>query len=208
MVMSGLQSTEEAAMSRLQPKPREDLTPEQQQAHDRIGEARPVRADGSYGGPFDPWIRSPELALRAVEFGRFLWERTLPRRLVELAILVTGRFWRSNVEWVAHVRLALENGVTESTIDDIWNQQTPTGAPEDERLVYEVAKNLHERHELSNELYRRAVDRFGERGLVEIIGVIGFYTMVSMTLNAFRVPATGVEKQPFDYSEVGPPKDR
>jgi len=107
-----------------------------------------------------------------------------------VAILVTGRFWRGNVEWVAHVRLALENGVTESTIDDIWNQQRPTGAPEDERLVYEVAKNLHERHELSNELYRRAVDRFGERGLVEIIGVIGFYTMVSMTLNAFRVPAT------------------
>jgi 4-carboxymuconolactone decarboxylase len=95
--------------------------------------------------------------------------------------------------------MALENGVTQPTIDDIWNQRTPTGAPDDERLVYEVAKSLHERHELSNELYRRAVDRFGERGLVEIIGVIGFYTMVSMTLNAFLVPAAGVEKQPFDY---------
>ena len=115
---------------------------------------------------------------------------------------MTGRFWRSNVEWVAHVRMALENGVTQSTIDDIWNQRMPTGAPADEQLVYEVAKSLHERHELSNELYRRAVDSFGERGLVEIIGVIGFYTMVSMTLNAFLVPAVGVEKQPFEYPEA------
>jgi 4-carboxymuconolactone decarboxylase len=189
-------------MSRLRPKARLDLTPEQQQAYDRIGEMRPARPDGTYGGPFDPWIRSPELAQRAVEFGRFLWERTLPRRLVELAILVTGRFWRSNVEWVAHVRMALENGVTQATIDDIWNQRAPAGAPDDERLVYEVAKSLHERHELSNELYRRAVDRFGERGLVDIIGVIGFYTMVSMTLNAFRIPATGVDEQPFEYPDA------
>src|SRR5882724_8141436 len=111
-------------MSRLQPKPREDLTPQQQEAHDRIGKERPVRADGTYGGPFDPWIRSPELAQRAIEFGRFLWERTLPRRLVELATLVTGRFWRSNVEWVAHVRLALENGVTQSTIGVCWFQMS------------------------------------------------------------------------------------
>ena len=189
-------------MSRLPPKPRAELTPEQQEAYDRIAKERTPRADGTIGGPFDPWIRSPELAHRAVEFGRFLWERTLPRRLVELAILVTGRFWRSNVEWVAHVRMALENGVTQSTIDDVWNQRLPTGAPDDERLVYEVAKSLHERHELSDDLYRRAIDRFGERGLVEIIGVIGFYTMVSMTLNAFRVPAVGVEKQPFENPDA------
>jgi len=189
-------------MSRLRPKPRQDLSPEQQEAYDRIAKERTPRADGTIGGPFDPWIRSPELARRAVEFGRFLWERTLPRRLVELAILVTGRFWRSNVEWVAHVRMALENGVTQSTIDDVWNQRMPSGAPDDERLVYEVAKSLHERHELSDDLYRRAVDQFGERGLVEIIGVIGFYTMVSMTLNAFRVPAVGVEKQPFENPDA------
>jgi 4-carboxymuconolactone decarboxylase len=188
-------------MSRLRPTAREHLSTEQQEAYDRIGKERTPRADGSFGGPFDPWIRSPELAIRAIEFGRFLWERTLPRRLVEVAILVTGRFWRSNVEWVAHVRMALENGVARSTIDDIWNQRMPTGAPDDERLVYEVAKTLHERHELSNELYRRAVERFGERGLVDIIGVIGFYTMVSMTLNTFLVPAVGVEKQPFEYPE-------
>ena len=188
-------------MSRLRPARREDLTPDQQEAYDRIGKERSPRADGSYGGPFDPWIRSPELANRAVEFARFLWERTIPRRLVEVAILVTGRFWRSNVEWVAHVRMALENGVTQATVDDIWNERMPAGAPDDEQLVYEVAKTLHERHELPKELYRRAVERFGERGLVDIIGVIGFYTMVSMTLNTFLVPAVGVEKQPFEYPE-------
>jgi 4-carboxymuconolactone decarboxylase len=91
--------------------------------------------------------------------------------------------------------------VAQSTIDDIWHQRMPAGAPDDERLVYEVARSLHERHELSSELYRRAVERFGERGLVDIIGVIGFYTMVSMTLNAFLVPATGVDRQPFERPE-------
>ena len=134
----------------------------------------------------------------ATGFGLFLWERTtIGRRLVELAILVTGRHWRSNVEWVAHARLARENGVAEATIDEIFDGRMPASAPADERLVYEVASSLHVRHALDDELYGRAVDAFGERGLVEIIGTIGFYSMVSMTLNAFRVPVAGVEPQPF-----------
>jgi len=121
---------------------------------------------------------------------------SLPPHSKELAILVTGRAWRSNVEWVAHVRLALEFGVTQATIDDIFAERRPEGAPEDERLVYEVTRSLHQTRDLPLDLYQRAVARFGEQGLVELVGAIGFYTLVSMTLNTFDVPMAGVE-QPF-----------
>ncbi|HXZ85901.1 MAG TPA: carboxymuconolactone decarboxylase family protein [Myxococcota bacterium] len=184
-------------MSRLEPKKRDELTPEQRERYDEVAKLRPPRPDGQIGGPFDPWIRSPELSRRAMGLGTFLWERTtLERRLIELAILVTGRAWRSNVEWVAHARYAREFGVAQETIDDVFAQRRPERAPADELLVYDVSRALHETRDLAPALYAEAVARFGERGLVELIAVLGFYTFVSMTLNAFDVPAP-VAEQPF-----------
>ncbi len=184
-------------MSRLRPKRPEELTPEQRERHGEVAKFRAAGPDGQIGGPFDPWIRSPELSRRAMGLGNFIWERTtLERRLIELAILVTGRAWRSNVEWVAHTRLALQFGVTQATIDDIFKERRPEGAPEDERLVYDVTRALHETRDLPLDLYQRAVARFSEQGLVELVGTIGFYTFVSMTLNTFDVPMPGVQ-QPF-----------
>ncbi|MCC6388162.1 MAG: carboxymuconolactone decarboxylase family protein [Dehalococcoidia bacterium] len=185
-------------MSRLAPKSRDELTPAQQEQYDRIGRFRPPGPDGALGGPFDPWVRSPELAQRAVSFGNFIWERTtLERRIVEFAICVTARFWRSNVEWVAHARVALQQGVSQATLDDVMAERRPAGAPADEQLAYEICQSLHATHGLPEELYARAVAGFGEQGLVEIIATIGYYTMVAMTLNAFEVQAPG-DRQPFD----------
>ena len=184
-------------MSRLGPKRPEELTAEQRARYDEVAKLRPPRPDGQIGGPFDPWLRSPELSRRAMGLGDFIWERTtLGRRLMEVAVLVTGRAWRSNVEWVAHARYAREFGVAQATIDDIFAQRRPEKAPEDELLVHDVARALHETRDLPLELYQRAVARFGEQGLVELVAVLGFYTFVSMTLNAFDVPMPGVE-QPF-----------
>jgi 4-carboxymuconolactone decarboxylase len=184
-------------MSRLTAKRPEELTPAQRERYDEVAKLRPPRPDGQIGGPFDPWLRSPELSRRAMGLGDFIWQRTtLDRRLIELAILVTGRAWRSNVEWVAHVRLALEHGVAQATIDEIFAQRRPENAPEDERLVYDVARAMHETRDLPLDLYQRAVAGFGEQGLVELLAVLGFYTFVSMTLNAFDVPMPGVP-QPF-----------
>jgi len=181
-------------MSRLTAKRPEELTAEQRARYEEVARARPPRADGQIGGPFDPWLRSPELSRRAMGLGDFIWQRTtLERRLIELAILVTGRAWRSNVEWVAHARLAREFGVAPETIDEIFKERRPENAPEDEQLVYDVSRTLHETRDLPLELYQRAVARFGEQGLVELISVLGFYTFVSMTLNAFDVPMPGVE---------------
>ena len=185
-------------MSRLVLKSPEELTPEQREQYQRISRFRKPGKDGAIGGPFDPWICSPELAKRAVSWGNFIWERTtLDRRLVELAILITARFWQSNVEWVSHSRMALENGVTQEIIDSVFAERRPEKAREDELLVYDVCRALHETHQLPLNLYQGAVVSFGERGLVEIIATIGYYTFVAMTLNAFEVGVPAGVKAPF-----------
>lgn len=185
-------------MSRLSKKSPDELSEGQREQFERISRFRQPDAHGQIGGPFDPWIRSPEVARRAVSLGNFVWERTtLSRRIVELAIVVTARFWRSNVEWVAHARMARERGVSPAVIDAVFEQVTPEAAPADELLTIEVCRALHEDHELPADLYQRAVNEFGEQGLVEMIMTIGFYTFVSMTLNAFEVDVEEGQDAPF-----------
>ena len=184
--------------SRLQPKTYDELNPEQQEQFERIRRSREPRADGQFGGPFDPWIRSPEVAQRALSLGNFVWERTsVGRRIVELAIIVTGRHWRSNVEWVAHTRMAKEQGVSDEVIQAVFEQRMPEKAPEDECLTIEVCRALHETQDLPIDLYQRAVALWGETGLMDIIQTIGFYSFVSMTLNAFDIPTAKGDPTPF-----------
>jgi 4-carboxymuconolactone decarboxylase len=188
--------------SRLQPATYESLTPAQQQQYDRIAKARKPRPDGQFGGPFDPWLRSPEVAQRAMSLGNFIWERTsVGRRIVELAIIVTGRHWRSNVEWVAHARMAKEQGVSEDVAQAVFEQRMPENAPADERLTIAVCRALHETQELPIDLYRQAIAMWGEQGLMDIIQTIGFYTFVSMTLNAFNIPSFEGDPTPFPRGE-------
>ncbi|MBN1663307.1 MAG: carboxymuconolactone decarboxylase family protein [Deltaproteobacteria bacterium] len=185
-------------MSRLTNKSPEAMNPREREQYDRIMRFRKPLADGSIGGPFDPWVRSPELAKRAVSWGNFLWERTsIDRRLVELAIIITGRFWESNVEWVSHSRMALDNGVSQETIDAVFSERRPENAPADELLVYDVCIALHKTHQLPVELFNRAVAALGEQGLVEIIATIGYYTFVAMTLNAFDIGLFDGSRGPF-----------
>lgn len=184
--------------SRLQPRSFDELTPEQQEQYQRIARARKPRADGQFGGPFDVWLLRPEVARRAMSLGNYVWERTsVGRRIVELAIIVTGRHWRSNVEWVAHARMAKEQGVSDDVIQAVFDRRMPDDAPEDEKLTIEVCRSLHETQDLPMELYGRAVALWGEEGLMDIIQTIGFYTFVSMTLNAFNVPTGAGDPTPF-----------
>ncbi len=188
--------------SRLQPRSPDQLTPEQREQYERIARARKPGPDGQFGGPFDPWLRSPEVARRAMSTGNFIWERTsVGRRIVELAIIVTGRHWRSNVEWVAHERMARNEGVSDEVIQAVFEQRLPDNAPADELLCIEVCRALHETRDLPIDLYRRAVDTWGEQGLMEIIQTIGFYTFVSMTLNAFNIPTGAGDPTPFPRDE-------
>jgi 4-carboxymuconolactone decarboxylase len=185
-------------MTRLRPLPPEELRADQREQFDRIAATRKPDAAGQLGGPFDPWVRSPEVARRMYAFGGYLWARTtLGRRLVEVAILTTGRFWESDFEWWAHVRLAKEAGVDERTITGIFDGDVTADAPADERLVWEAARSLHETHRIPDDLYGRFVDRFGEEGLVEMIATAGYYTFVSMTLNAFEIDMPPGVERPF-----------
>ena len=184
--------------SHLEAKSFDQLTEPQREQFERIKRTRQPRPDGQFGGPFDPWIRSPEVAARAMSLGNYIWERTsVGRRIVELAIIVTGRHWRSNVEWVAHERMARDQGISDEVIQAVFEQRVPVDAPEDERLTIEVCRALHESNDLPLQLYERAVATWGEHGLMDIIQTIGFYTFVSMTLNTFNIPTAEGDPTPF-----------
>jgi 4-carboxymuconolactone decarboxylase len=170
------------------------FTPEEREEYESIARSRKPRPDGRIGGPFDAHLLNPELSHRVRGLGNMLWERTsLDRGLVELAISITGCFWQANVEWAAHAPRAVEYGIPQSVMDDVFAGRRPQGIPE-QQLVYDVCMSLHRDHRLPMPLYRLAIEAFGERGLMEITAIIGFYTLISMTLNAFEVEvAPGIE---------------
>src|SRR3954447_7796977 len=142
---------------------------------------------GAPPAPMMAWLSSPEKARHATRLGAVLrFDTIFPAKLSEIAILVTARHWTSHYEWFAHKRLALKGGMDPKIIDDIRDRRTPTFEDPKGRLIYEVAKSLHEGHGVSKSLYDEAVELLTERGVVEVIGLCGYYTMVSMTLNTFE----------------------
>jgi 4-carboxymuconolactone decarboxylase len=145
---------------------------------------------GKRGKPPPPmmaWLNSPEMARHATRLGGFLRFDTLfPAKLSEIAILVTARHWTSHYEWYAHKRLALAGGMDPKIIDAIRDRRTPVFDDPKGQMIYDVSKSLHEGHGVAKALYDEAVKVLTERGIVEIIGLCGYYTMVSMTLNTFE----------------------
>ena len=142
---------------------------------------------GKPPAPMMAWLNSPEMACHATRLGEVLrFDTIFPAKLSEIAILVTARHWTSHYEWFAHKRLALKGGVDPKIIDAIRDRRTPVFDDPKGQMIYEVSKSLHEGHGLSKSLYDDAVKLLSERGLVEIIGLCGYYTLVSMTLNTFE----------------------
>jgi len=144
---------------------------------------------GSVRGPFPAWIRSPELADRGQRLGEFVrFNTSFEPRLAELAIIICARHWTAQYEWYAHARMAYEGGLADAVIDAIANRERPAKMQDDEAAVYDFCTELHQTHNVSDASYARALDLFGEVGVVDLIGISGYYTMVSMTLNTFQVP--------------------
>lgn len=184
-------------MTRQTITPAASLTPAQKSEYETFTRSRKPRADGSLGGPFDPWLTNPELFHRLTGLGGMLWARTsLDRGIVELAICITAKFWEANLEWGAHAPRAVEYGIPRAALDSILAGHAPKGWPAHE-LVYDICMAMHRSHRLTRELYADAVEAFGERGLAELMAVIGYYTLVSMTLNAFEVQPTPEMEAPF-----------
>ena len=167
-----------------------DLAPDEMDATQRevVGEAVAGKR-GRIPGPLRLWIRSPELGRHAQRLGAFLrYETTLSPVLSELAILVTARHWTAQYEWFAHKREALEAGMDPAIIAAIAMRRTPVLTDPAAQAVYDYAVALHDTHHVPLPLHAAAVAALGERGVVELVGLLGYYSLVAMTLNAFEFP--------------------
>lgn len=139
--------------------------------------------------PIEIWLRSPGLAARAQGLGEYCrFETALPPRLAELAILVSARHWRAQFEWWAHARLAREAGIADAVIEAIRMRRAPELADPESRIVYRFATAMLENGRTDDALFAETKSTLGERGLVDLVGIVGYYALVSLTLNAFEVP--------------------
>ena len=138
-------------------------------------------------GPFVPLIRSPEVMLRAKAMGDYLrFKSTLGPRLNEMIILITAREWSQQYEWHAHVSIALKEGLRREIADAIADGRRPAGMAEDEEAAYDMATEILRSKRVSDATYRRAVDKFGEQGVIDLLGVTGYYTFLAIVMNATR----------------------
>jgi 4-carboxymuconolactone decarboxylase len=162
----------------------EQMTPEQRAARDEVV----AGARGRMPAPMRAWIHSPEMAGHAQKLGAFVrYGTSLPPTLSELAILVTARHWTSHYEWYAHKRIGLEAGLDPAVVTAIAERREPVFADPAQRIVYQYSRTMHEKKAISQSLHEAAVATLGERGVVELVGILGYYTLVSMTLNAFDI---------------------
>jgi 4-carboxymuconolactone decarboxylase len=140
-------------------------------------------------GPFSALLYSPEMGDAAQELGaRVRFKNSLPDKLKELAILTVARFWTAQFEWYAHHRLALEAGLNPTIAADIAAGKRPAGMHADEVAIYDFCSELLETREVSDASFAAVKDRFGESGVIDLICTMGYYTLVSMTLNVNRYP--------------------
>jgi len=153
---------------------------------------------GNLNGPFLGWIFSPEFAQHAQRLGAFCRYQTgLPLRLSELAILVTAARWQAQAEWYIHHPIAVEAGVPAQLAEAIRTGSEPVFDDADDVLIHAFATELYETRRVSDATYRNAVERFGHTVVINLVGLLGYYTLVAMTLNVFDMRAQGQNELPF-----------
>ena len=181
-------------MARLHFPSVEEMTPEQRDVHAEV--VAGVR--GRMVGPLRAVIHSPDLARRWSRLGEFLrYSTCLPKKLNEVAIIVTARRWNSQLEFLIHADAARAAGLDHQSVEAIRLGEAPTFADPAEAEVYEFARLLQQTGDVTGDLHAALTARWGERGVVELTGVIGYYTMVSMTLNAHQIPIPPDAKAPL-----------
>jgi 4-carboxymuconolactone decarboxylase len=144
------------------------------------------------------WLTSPELADRAQQLGAFCrYGTVLPPRLSELAIITTGAFWKASFEWHMHAPIAIQEGISPEIVEAIRKEETPNFENDDERITYEFSRSVWQRRQVSDETYVRARDALGDRGVVDLVGLLGYYGLISMTINVFEIPVPDGSDIPF-----------
>ena len=172
-------------MPRIPLFPTEDMTPEQRRVHDAVV----AGPRGELRGPLRAVLHRPELADKFQQLGELLRFRTsLPPQLKELAILVTGRHCHAQLEWHIHEQMARKAGLPQAVIDDVHAGRRPTALDEAGLAVFDYAEELNRRKTVGDETYRRVLTRWQAVGVVELTALIGYYTMVAMTLNCHDIP--------------------
>ena len=174
--------------------PRLDLPPE-----DAMTEAQKAAVAEAVAGirgrvpaPMVAWLQNPDLASRGQKLGELLrYQTTLEPRLSELAILVCGRHWTSHHEWTAHKREGLKAGMDPEVIAAIAARRTPALRDAREQAVYDVSTTLLATGRVPKPLYEAGVAALGERGMVELVGILGYYCLVALTLNTFELGIPG-----------------
>jgi 4-carboxymuconolactone decarboxylase len=162
---------------------RERMSAAQKEAHDEIASG----PRGAVFGPFVPLLRSPELTRRLQKVGEYLrYQAALPRKISELIILLTAREWTQQFEWHHHLPQALAQGLSEKVAQAIAEGRRPEDLGADEEIAYELCRELRDNHSVSDETYSRALDRFGEQGVVELVVLHGYYTLMAMVMNVAR----------------------
>ena len=185
--------------------PVEKLTPEQRALYDAIrsGPRSAVKTSsaakpGPLGGPFNVLLRSPGVGNIIQSLGAEIrFKSSLPAKLNEFAICITARHWTCQYEWTAHHKLALDAGLDPKIGEDLAHGRRPANMSKDEEIVYNFSKELHETHGVTDATYKAVLDRFGERGAMDLIAVNGYYTLISMVLNTDRTPLAAGAKPPL-----------
>jgi len=178
-------------VDRMPPLDRAAMTEAQRKVADELA----AGPRGGVKGPFIPLLRSPELMDRLQKVGEYLrFQTSLEPRINEFVMCVVSRQWTQQFEWAVHVPLALKAGVKQDTIAALSDGCRPPEMAKDEALAYDFCTELERNHGVSDATYRATVDQFGERGLMDLLGLVGYFTTVSMVMNvAHTPPPSGAE---------------
>ncbi|MGH7247364.1 MAG: carboxymuconolactone decarboxylase family protein [Pseudomonadota bacterium] len=192
-MVKSMQSPRLAALSE------ETFTPLQRALAESIGSG--PRGKFKLAGPFAVYLHAPAFGELAQQLGAHVrFKTSVPPRLCEFAILFSAQHWKAQYEWAMHVPIAEKQGVKIATIRDLHAGRAPKAAPRDEMTIYAFAKELYVRRRVSAPNYKRVHNLLGDTGTVELVGILGYYAMVSMALNAFRVPLPEGMTAPFRES--------
>jgi 4-carboxymuconolactone decarboxylase len=179
-------------MSRLPHLRRDDLDADGRAVWDGLIGSRAGQLVNDHGGligPFNAFVHAPEVGRNLSSLGRVIrFGTSIERRLSELAIITVGARWKAEFEWWAHGRMAREHGVASAIVDAIGNGTDPPFEADDERTVYTAAAQLAKTGQLNADTYGKAQQLLGDAGMVELVALCGYYTLISFLLNAFEVP--------------------
>jgi len=174
------------AQDRMPPIHESEMTDEQKAA---VEEFKAARDRPGLSGPFVPLLRSPEMLSRARNVGDYVrFKSALPPRLSEFVILITARHWTQNYEWSAHAPIAASEGLGATIIEAIADGRHPGGMAEDESAVYNFCIELLRTQGVSDPTYARMLSLFDEKGVIDTIGIMGYYQMLAMVMNTARTP--------------------